>query len=273
MKFFRVIPVFLLLAGSIIVSQSEPAAADARYNYLQFNMCGRLCINDGNDSAFSGVVDAVFDSIQDFRPIVVSLQEVCSSQHNSLESRLKSSGFPMEGEFITTKADSAPCRGDKSFGISIFVKGTDVIREVVELRNRTSAAEKRKMICARFNVTPSVRIRGCSTHLVPRDQDSFYNQLQITDVANYLNPRASSGTAIVLGGDFNATPAQLGQIYASGSGQFREVDDPQNESTHSSGKIDYIFVNQQRFYNLTGDATTSSFSDHSPLRGTATVTS
>jgi endonuclease/exonuclease/phosphatase family metal-dependent hydrolase len=108
---------------------------------------------------------------------------------------------------------------------------------------------------------------------VPRSEDQFYNQLQISDVAGYLNPRAATGTAIVLGGDFNATPGQLGSIYASGSGEFREVDDPQNESTHSSGKIDYIFVNQQRFYNLTGDATATSVSDHLPLRGTATVTS
>ena len=64
-------------------------------------------------------------------------------------------------------------------------------------------------------------------------------------------------------------------------GRFEEVDEFHSSSTRcrcgeatqhgTDRKIDYIFVSARDFYDVDGDATSSSLSDHDPLRGSATL--
>lgn len=104
---------------------------------------------------------------------------------------------------------------------------------------------------------------------------------QVADVREVVDPYASAGGYIVVGGDFNqnptATMATLG-MYAGYGGYFDDVDRSgscndtlYNEPTHSLGKIDYTFVDHTRFSCYGGVVTRSDVSDHKPLRGAATL--
>jgi endonuclease/exonuclease/phosphatase family metal-dependent hydrolase len=235
--------------------------------FLQFNMCGSLC----NKGDVVGVVGAILNTILSFRPDIVSLNEACLAQVDRLWTLLRQNDVTMSACLgATTGRSLCPgAEGQRWYGNAILSMGHGIgLPEMIELPNRPQWREKRRVI-SMVTEPRGVRIHASSTHLVPRDANEEYNGRQITELARIHNARAASGSAVFLGGDLNATPDQITEITSPG-GHFRDVDFQYSEPTYSTSKIDYILLNRERFERLSGDATTSSYSDHRPLRGRAT---
>jgi endonuclease/exonuclease/phosphatase family metal-dependent hydrolase len=235
--------------------------------FLQFNMCGSLC----NKGDVVGVVGAILNTILSFRPDIVSLNEACLAQVDRLWTLLKQNNVTMSGCFgATTGRSLCPgAEGQRWYGNAILSRGYGIgSPELIELPNRPEHPEKRRVV-SMLTDPRGVRLHVSSTHLVPRAADEEYNSKQVTEVARIHNARAASGSAVMIGCDLNATPDQITEILSPG-GHFRDVDFQDNEATYSTRKIDYLLLNRERFEHLSGDATTSSYSDHRPLRGRAT---
>ncbi|HEX2053524.1 MAG TPA: endonuclease/exonuclease/phosphatase family protein [Actinomycetota bacterium] len=250
-------------------STSSPPAADiAGLRFFEFNMCGSVC----NKGDVGGVVDAIRDSVLSFQPDIVLLNEACLAQVDRLWEVLNGRGYSTTACFgaSTGRSDCPGVEGERWFGNAVLSRGVGIgAPEMLALPNRPNLAEQRSII------SMAAELRGVpalvsATHLTPRSKDETYNRLQITELARIQNERAEGGNIVVFGGDFNATPDQVREIYAP-TGRFAEVDSADNEPTFKTYKIDYIFLGVPRFANLTGDATSSSWSDHRPLRGSATL--
>lgn len=247
---------------------SPPASNVSGVKFFEFNMCGSVC----NKGDVIGVVDALRDSILSYRPDVVLLNEACLGQVDRLYDQLVLNGYQMNGSFgATTGVSACPgAEGERWFGNAVLTRGAGIgAPEMIALPNRPTLAEQRSIISMAAGLR-GVRALVSATHLTPRAKDEEYNRLQITEVARIHNERAFLGNVVVLGGDFNAIPDQLHEIYPP-AGRFQEIDHPENEATYSTRKIDYIFLNVEKFSGLWGDATSSRWSDHRPLKGSATL--
>lgn len=282
-KVSRLLVVAVIVATTAVAQEGgvlEPTPAEAVHSgtnhlYMTFNMCGSAC-NAGGDA----VADAVVSTILGRRPALVALQETCRTQAERIRNRLAASTFPMDMLYeptllADTNGDNNKCRFN-DYGIAVLSKGGRVGTEVVELPNPSYdeyVYEVRKLLCVRTALSPSVTVDACSTHLVPRNttDNTEWNLRQYTAVADWVNPKARAGIAAVPSGDFNRPPDTTGKMWYGtygGTGEFCEVDYPQNESTSVGGKVDYVFVNRQRFHDVnSGDATYSDYSDHDPLYG------
>lgn len=199
----------------------------------------------------------------------------------------------------------------EEYGIASFYRGTGQRREdylscndasngLGCIRNPSAAVtsgEQRRMLCVitRFYDAKN-EIRSCSVHLINLSSNpseildgytrAQWNAWQVADVAGQLSPKASSGTAIVVAGDFNADPSKMTTF----NSQFQDVDYPEQTYTHSvaspSTKIDWVLVSDTngRFYGISGLAANpttcatstlpnGSCSDHRIVRGSATLRS
>lgn len=291
----------------------DSSGSSDRLRFFQFNMCGsegRASFKDAankpidpNDKCDADeVTGAVLRSIVEFRPTIVTLNEVCRWQFEELLARLGVGTWPMNGEFGMTfefsegsKRTEALCaagadRGDangRDFGNAVLVHGTverDPEPYSLEERPRPKGAsqvETRSMICM-ISVMGDVRIRACSVHVIPGKRDKDKKNVkdmrktieQISAGAELANEWVEQGYAVVIGGDFNATPSELkssarpGAALAEFLRQFDDVDQ-EERPTHDEGKIDYIFLSTRYFHDISGMPTQSEHSDHRPLRGLA----
>jgi hypothetical protein len=150
-------------------------------------------------------------------------------------------------------------------------------------------------VITRLTADAKNEIRNCAIHLVQRNSQVIdgqtyaqWNAWQIGDVQAAMNPKAASGTAIVLGGDWNATPSDA--PFSVFSPYFIDIDDPDVTPTFSvnnpNKKIDQILItdNNGRFYSWSGTVTDPSTcltstepggycSDHRILKGDAVLKS
>jgi endonuclease/exonuclease/phosphatase family metal-dependent hydrolase len=230
-------------------------------------MCGSVC-NKGDVGA---VVNATANTILSFRPDIVSLNEACLAQVDRLWTVLKQNNVTMAGCLVVTtgRSQCPGAEGQRWYGNALLSTGQGIgSPELIELPNRPGIAELRRVV-SMHTVLRGMKLAASSTHLVPRAADEQYNRLQVTELARVHNERAAAGSAVVLGADLNATPDQITEILSPG-GHFRDVDFQDYEATYSTRKIDYVLLNVERFERLSGDATSSSYSDHRPLRGWAT---
>lgn len=295
--------------ASFVIGESSSPSNGLRF--FQFNMCGsegrRLSKDDPNGECNADeVTNAVLRSIVEFRPTIVTLNEVCRWQFDDLLATLGIGSWPMNGQFEATlefsegsKRTEALCsstdRGDsdaRDFGNAVLVRGT-VERDpespyVLEERPRSKGAsqvETRSMVCM-ISVMSDVRVRACSVHIAPGKNDKDKNKEdknvkdlrktseQISEVAGRANAWVEEGYGVVIGGDFNATPSNLttfaesDETLAEFLRRFDDVDQEDRE-THDEGKIDYIFLSTRYFYDISGMPTQSEYSDHDPLRGWA----
>jgi endonuclease/exonuclease/phosphatase family metal-dependent hydrolase len=163
----------------------------------------------------------------------------------------------------------------------VLYKGSSVGVSITNLPSGGSS-EIRKLTCVATSEPGSLRM--CGTHIT--NNRDLQNQ-QVDLVRSVVNPYAvAPGGYIVVAGDFNQTPSSgtsTLKMYTGYGGYFTEVDrvggcndSVYNERTTWSGiypvKYDYIFIGANRFSCHWGDATSSQVSDHSPLRGQATMT-
>ncbi len=249
-------------------SSATPANDVPGLRFLEFNMCGSAC----NKGDVIGVVDELGQSIVEYRPDIVLLNEACLGQVDRLWDQLTLMGYRMSACFgATTGTSRCPgAEGERWYGNAVFTRGSGIgAPEMLVLPNRSAVAEQRSVISMAADLR-GVRALISATHLSPRSKDQVCNRLQISEVARIQNEKASAGNIVVFGGDFNATPDQLQEIYVPG-GRFQEVDYVDNEATYSTRKIDFIFLNVQKFSGLSGQTATSRFSDHRSLKGQATL--
>lgn len=277
-----------LVVGLLICTEAT-ASASTDLRFWQFNMCGARIAAPCNGGSEQPVSDAIKNSIQNYRPHGVSLNEACQSQWGTTYWNLNAAGtWSMGSRFVTTRYLNAPtssstinCNlydGDRRFGNALFSRQTILMEpSATSLPKTQSTPETRKLWCMVVDLYYDTVY--CTVHITNYDADIA---AQIRTVASTVNQWVDAGTPVVLMGDFNVTPNddRLDPIYHSvfgggATGRFEEVDQYENggtrcrcgESTLGSRKIDYIFASARHFDVLDGDATSSSYSDHDPLRG------
>ena len=224
---------------------------------MQFNICGAIC-NDGK----YGVVEHVRDKIVGFRPAIVTLNEVCAGQFSRLESLLDDSGWEMSGVFRPQRHDGR-CPGG-GFGDAVLTAGAVGRRLVLPMPNH--GPEHRAVLCLSTSAAGGP-VLACTLHLVTgkSKKGSQEKYSQYAAAARALNARAAGG-AVIVGGDFNLVPGQMGSMLEGG--RFFDVD-PQAAGTHGR-KIDYALFSRGHFSNPSGGPQGSKYSDHEALLGQAT---
>jgi endonuclease/exonuclease/phosphatase family metal-dependent hydrolase len=245
-----------------------PLRANPEIRLIQYNMCGSAC-NEGDTGP---VVDAIRDSILNFRPDVCLLNEACLAQVDRLWDRLDLAGFTTSGCFgATTGRSKCPGKeGQRWYGNAVLSRGVGIGEpERLALPNRPHLAEQRAAISmvADLRGTPAML---SAAHLAPREKDTEFNRRQITMLAEVQNAKAAAGNVVIFGGDFNATPGQLKEITGP-KGMFRDVGHANSAPTFARRKIDYILLDTTHFSRLSATVTKSAVSDHRLLKGRATL--
>jgi len=213
----------VLLAGTTFAYGA--AVTPGRQTYLQLNMCGNACNHGG-----LAVVRHVEAAIRTGWPYVVTLNEVCENQFDQLSADLTA----YRGRFDPT---GPVCANGVRYGNAILMRTQAV--ELVGSWSLPSVAggEPRRLMCLSPRPAGPAPLITCVTHL------SFLQEeiaAQVDAVAGITRGLADSH-AMLLGGDFNAPPAdtRLDAIYGphgAGSGGFDEA-----ASVRGGSKIDYVF--------------------------------
>jgi endonuclease/exonuclease/phosphatase family metal-dependent hydrolase len=188
---------------------------------------------------------------------------VCAAQFSRLKSLLGGGAWRMSGVFRPQRHDPR-CRG--GFGDAVLTAGAVGRTEVLPLPN---GSEHRAVLCLRTSAGGPVL--ACTLHLVTGragKEGPALKQRQLSAAARALNQRALGG-AVIVGGDFNVLPGQMGTLLdASRGGRFFDVD-PEKAGTHGK-KIDYVLFSRAHFTNPSGGPQGSRYSDHRALIGQAT---
>ena len=269
---------------SALFAAFAAADASASYRFFQFNMCGQVSGGECNGGSTEPVATAVKRSIVDLQPHAVSLNEACKAQYDKIRTLLEQDNTTADGDGTwklaggewrqTNFSNDCP---NSDFGNAILTR--NAITETDSISLAESGAETRKLVCGLTEIA-SRATRACSVHI---DTDPTIAGTQIRQVRDKVNYYIENGKAVVLMGDFNVEPPdyQLDPLYHSqifadefGFGRFKEVDqgDPAcrcGESTSGTHKYDYIFLSGGHWKIVDGDATSSNYSDHDPLRGWA----
>jgi endonuclease/exonuclease/phosphatase family metal-dependent hydrolase len=270
------------LRGSAFLTAGPPVKV------FQFNMCGVVNKDDDNDPPCESlgqpdapVIAAIGRSVLDFRPDILTLNEICGRQADALDQHFRDIGYPMHA-FFDGDLPHDNCGPGGQAGKALFSR-----EPVVGQPNVTE-----KMGCA------STRLRGrtvqaCVLHLTAGSSAGA----EAAEVAGALNPYVTAGIPVVVAGDFNLEPDDDGldalYSHSGGHGLFREVDETDRfycteaqltESACQDGeptfasipilnekKLDYVFISKDHFVDPRGDATNSDLSDHEPLRGQASL--
>jgi endonuclease/exonuclease/phosphatase family metal-dependent hydrolase len=285
---------FALIVGLGLVHPPAASAASLRLRVWDLNVCdqfGRGTLDC--EVTPSQRATAISQSLTSFAPDVVTFQEMCRSTFDMVVGSLPPGWVSYFFSTYTTR-DSRCQSVDHTCGIAVLARSPSLANPFTQLLGTESSGERRTFLC--IDVTVTVPMRTCTTHLTSTSQATAASQS--TTVAGLVNGWAAT-TAVVVGGDFNLNVRQCGNTNVSnglrrwysgtfGAGAFRcysgtgsmyEADHYRSggdgvydEDTLSSSKLDYVFVNRQRAAtDFDGDATSSSVSDHDPLRGVLTV--
>jgi endonuclease/exonuclease/phosphatase family metal-dependent hydrolase len=234
---------------------------------LQFNLCGSAC----------GTRFAVVDDLEreitgrGLPPFVLTLNEVCRGQYDKLVADL-----PYRGHFQPTVANR--CFDGSDYGIAVLMRTSAVAYVGSAPLPAPAGGEPRTVTCIRTDVRARPLV-ACATHL---DTDRANTASQVATVAAYAG-RFTADAAVVVGGDFNATPdlSAMHPMYAG----FTEVD-PADANTggcsrarcghppgyaHPTRKIDYLFLSPGAFRDVRARVGDAPHSDHAPLRATAAL--
>lgn len=283
-----------MLWGDVSLQLNEPA------RIFQFNMCGAKqeptpgCATQ----VLSNAVPAVASSILDFKPDVITLNEICQSQFHQLRDTLNVNGYTAFANFSTTRNPEPKCGSDPlldGLGNAIF-SHTPLSNAEETLLPSAGESETYNLTCGETELRGHT-IKACVTQL---SSSADVRGEQATAVAHQVADYLDAGVPVIVGGDFQARPweSALTPMYThhGGAGRMHEVDETDREyfqNPESScalddlncrtgegtvplpvalqNKHDYIFVSDD-FAALDADATRTSFSSHVPLRGWATLT-
>ena len=262
----RLLVVPLLLAGGLFTAKAEPAHAATPVRVIQYNICGSICHHGVIDrpGVNNDIVEDVRNRVVANRPAILTLNEVCIAQFNRLKALLSTSAWKMNGVFRAQRNDPR-CKGGTPFGDAVLTAGAVGATQVFSLPN---GGERRAVLC--LHTSAGGPVLACTLHLVTGRagrEGPWLKQAQLAAAARALNARAAQG-AVIVGGDFNVMPAQMGSLLAPArGGRFFEAD-AQMAPTHGR-KIDYILFSRPHFSNPSGGPQASK-SDHKVLIGQAT---
>ena len=285
---------FAVVVGLALVHPAAASAASLRLRVWEFNACDQF--GRGNldcEVPPSQRATAISQSIASFAADVVTFQEMCRSTFDMVVGSLPP-GWVSHFYSTFTTTDSRCQSVDHTWGIAVLARSPVLANPFTRLLGTETSGERRTFLCIDVSVT--VPMRTCTTHLTSTSQAAAASQA-IT-AANLVNGWTAT-TAVVVGGDFNLNVRQCGNNNVSnglrrwysgtfgagalrcysGIGSMYEADHYRaggdgvyDEDTLGSSKLDYLFGNRQRVNaDFDGDATSSSVSDHDPLRGWLTV--
>ncbi|MEV0390705.1 ricin-type beta-trefoil lectin domain protein [Nonomuraea sp. NPDC050643] len=243
---------------------------------LHFNMAG-AAKNDGRYP----IIGRIIREVQERRPDVISLNEVCDRQYAHLLIQLDEIGYPMQGYFQESRTIVPDCivppDTRNEAGNAVLVRGE--VRSTkgymfttdhrLEERDQPTVTEQRSVAClsAWFGI-PDELVKVCSTHLTPKE-DGAANpyagpEAEARELARVFGPEAAVAPFILMG-DLNLLPGNpaLNTLYAPAAGttgRFWETDMHHyctevvcegpvqgGAPSHAQGKIDYTFVSRAHF--------------------------
>ena len=227
----------------------------------------------------------------------VSLNEVCPTQYESIREALRDAwSLGPDASFSAYQGDGVP----RVVGNGLYSRRG--LAGVTKQQLGTDQYGSRNLVCGRVSGEPHLRV--CTTHLTVGDNGATS---QMAAVLSRLEDWwASNGDTVLLAGDLNLTAnhAGLDPVYSSAvdtpnnrgnTGRYRELDDADpnhclgyGERTTpgttggpcgEGGKIDFIFVRQNRVVDADYDADTLNIpddctgvcSDHRPVIGRVQV--
>jgi endonuclease/exonuclease/phosphatase family metal-dependent hydrolase len=252
--------------------RAERPAAAQTLKLLHFNMAGAT-LNNGQYP----IIGRIIREVQERRPDVISLNEICDRQYAHLLIQLEAIGYPMVGYFQKSRTFVGTCLRlpdtRHEAGNAILVRGSltgdqgymFTTGHVLQAREQPTVTESRSVACVTAVLAGGGQpVKACSTHLAPKDsgQANPYAapEAEVRELARVFGPEAAAGPFILLG-DLNLLPADpaLGTLYPP-AGAFSEVDQyrtctadtcggpvPGGLPSHSEGKIDYTFVSRAHF--------------------------
>jgi endonuclease/exonuclease/phosphatase family metal-dependent hydrolase len=268
--------VVALALASVVVGPTTVAAAPQPLKLLHFNMAG-AALNNGQYP----IIGRIIREVQERRPDVISLNEICDRQYAHLLIQLQAIGYPMGGYFQKSRTFVGTCMRlpdtRHEAGNAILVRGTVTGNQgwmfttghVLQARRQPTVTESRSVACVTaVFVAAGQPVKACSTHLAPKDsgQANPYAapEAEARELARVFGPEAAAGPFVLMG-DLNLLPGNpaLGSLYAptaGTSGEFREVDQYRHcapgscsgpvqggAASHGEGKIDYTFVSRSHF--------------------------
>lgn len=280
----------VVVTVALTIYPAAPAAAQARYTFLQFNMAGNM----NHVGLTEIIVPAVVRSITSTWPSAVSLNEVCKNQFDAIYWIINGEGGGYHGYFAETRPqDPERCGGLAAYGLALLIKkgnpasfGEQLLPD--GLTPEGLPTEPRKVICG--NALPTLgtpRLRVCSSHLQGGSDVKYKQMTHITQ--RHLIPAAQRGEAIAFMGDTYLTPDQM--IFFTGGGLFKHTalgytsNNPNCTATESAKRLrplwavacethelkyQYDYVMVANAHNIDGAVTTTQWSDHLPVRGAAT---
>jgi endonuclease/exonuclease/phosphatase family metal-dependent hydrolase len=263
--------------GATAAVRSAPVVAPAsttRIGLMSFNVCGGVC-RRGEVPDTAGFVAATAER---GGASVVLLQELCYHQYRRIRELLGAQGFTARFAAQTRSSRCASNRGrGQGFGIAVLVRGPVAATTVKRLPTRPGV-EPRLLL----GVTAKVAGRStfvAAVHLSPSPRQGLSAQLAAVSAI----AAARAGHPAIIGGDFNALPANPGLdgLYSpavGGSGRFTELDEHRNDNpkkggrpTYANRKIDYVFLSDGWFARPLARSTTTGMSDHRVYQGSVGV--
>ncbi len=202
----RCLAILLLLIGSTVVIQltnTPTAHAVVQKRLHQYNMCGGACY-DGSDTSQDLVAFMVW--IDNPRPWVISLQEVCYQQYLDLKAFLQPMGY--SGDYRHSNDDAGGCDSGAGnlHGNALFMLGTPQAHAYIEVFDDQDVGHgdnERNIICRRSYSVYVGGFVGCSTHYhFPMNGQRPTNQ---NTEAFWFVATNFTYEAVTVGGDFNLT--------------------------------------------------------------------
>ncbi len=262
----RVLARTAALAMSVLAipaATATQACAASDYTIGQFNMAGgNATYGEPGDKA----PDDLVSSVNDRKPMWLTLQEFCADWNKRLEDKLPEYKIVFNVVKKSKKGSTAQCGGNgkykgkhpSDFGNSILFRKDFGFGPLERTDLESSASlEQREMLCIK---APAKKVVVCTIHLSNGDDKEHY-QSRNGEAAAARKKLAEeyAGYQVFLGGDLNDDPMSkvtdnfYQQGYGSGAhGNYKEVDSPcgnriqpscrSGHPTSNATKIDYIFV-------------------------------
>lgn len=259
-----VVPLAVAAATSVAVTPA--AAATQQVTIVQHNV-----------HSLWGPISTAVQHARDVGAQGITLQEVCQSQLPALRSI--TTGWTVNWQVSGAKG----CGATNPIGdVAIWTGGTGGVAEQPALT--PDGTHTPKLTCVRYGSAPVRHV--CSVHLVARDPDAVIRTQQTADIRRLTGAWIDLGHAVVVAGDFNATPTrpEMDAMYAlNGNGRFNEANQLALDAragvwtfqspTGYRRKIDYVFFSQNRTPATAsgGASAVSTASDHRLLTGWASV--
>jgi hypothetical protein len=249
-----------VLSG-IFLGDGDPATPPRGEENLEWNICGGASQCPYDDTQEPAVQLANYTI--SFGSRAAQAQEICTVQWNYLGHNLSSRGY----KYARYKSNPTGCADGGGHGNAVFWLGScpnsgpcsasgafnNQFNTSPEFSGNLEADAQRGWVCG-FDGS----LGSCSTHMTHRhDAVAFRQSEEYRSVLDLL------GSGRYGAGDFNLTPAQLGNW-----GTYREADLAfgSADATASQGKLDYAFYHRSSYCLLReADEISDTRSDHKVL--------